>query len=203
MAGDRYYWTDLALVHHLGFGFHADACAPGILAMLEPVRALGGVVVELGCGSGLLTRHLLDAGNDVIATDASPAILDLARQTAPDARSVSQVVFPDDPIPDADAIIGVGHALNYLPDEASLHRALVAIARALRPGTRHWGALVVFLGNYVSLHRPPLGGDTGNLTVFDADEPARIGGRPYSGSPWSSEPPTSWWLTRRFLANRA
>jgi hypothetical protein len=26
-----YYRRDLALVHHLGFGFHADDCAPGIL----------------------------------------------------------------------------------------------------------------------------------------------------------------------------
>jgi hypothetical protein len=33
-----YYQEDLALVHHLGFGFHADRCAPGILAFLEPVR---------------------------------------------------------------------------------------------------------------------------------------------------------------------
>jgi hypothetical protein len=31
-----YYRRDLALVHHLGFGFHADMCAPGILELLEP-----------------------------------------------------------------------------------------------------------------------------------------------------------------------
>ena len=147
MADDRYYRRDLALVHHLGFGFHADACAPGILALLEPVRTRGGVVVELGCGSGLLTRHLVDAGHHVIATDASPAMLALARQTAPDAHSVLQVVLPDDPIPDADAIVGVGHVLNYLPDEASVDRALVDIAGALHPGgvlaidlcDLHWG----------------------------------------------------------------
>ncbi len=33
-----YYRRDLALVHHLGFGFHADDCAPGILELLRPVR---------------------------------------------------------------------------------------------------------------------------------------------------------------------
>src|SRR5689334_8531939 len=44
-----YYREDLALVHHLGFGFHADDCAPGILALLEPVRARRGLVLELGC----------------------------------------------------------------------------------------------------------------------------------------------------------
>ena len=53
-ADVSYYRDDLALVHHLGFGFHADACAPGILALLEPVLEREGLVLELGCGSGLL-----------------------------------------------------------------------------------------------------------------------------------------------------
>jgi hypothetical protein len=57
---EPYYRHDLALVHHLGYGFHADACAPGILALLEPVRAREGLVLELGCGSGPLTRHLVE-----------------------------------------------------------------------------------------------------------------------------------------------
>ena len=38
-------------------------------------------------------------------------------------------MLPDDPIPAADAIVGVGHPLNYLPDESAVDRALVAIAR--------------------------------------------------------------------------
>jgi SAM-dependent methyltransferase len=129
-----YYRRDLALVHHRGFGFHADACAPGILAVLAPVRERGGLVVEVGCGSGLLTRHLLNAGHRVIATDASPAMLELARLVAPDAEDIRRVRLPEDPLPDADAIVSVGHALNYLPDEAEIDRALTAVAGALRPG---------------------------------------------------------------------
>jgi len=131
MAPEAYYRRDLALVHHLGFGFHADRCAPGILAHLEPVRARGGVVVELGCGSGLLTRHLVDAGHTVIATDASEAMLDLAREHAPEA-DVRRLVLPDDPIPEADAVVSVGHVLSYLPDEAAVWRALTRAAQALR-----------------------------------------------------------------------
>ncbi len=131
---EPYYRRDLALAHHRGFGFHADACAPGILTMLEPVRARGGLVVELGCGSGLLTRHLVDAGHRVIATDASPAMLELAHELVGDAEEIRELVLPDDPIPPADAIVGVGHCLNYLPDAASIDRALIAIAQALRPG---------------------------------------------------------------------
>jgi SAM-dependent methyltransferase len=132
--GRPYYRRDLALIHHLGFGFHADDCAPGILALLEPVRERDGLVLELGCGSGLLTRHLVDAGHRVIATDASPAMLELAHQVVGDAQEIRELVLPDDPIPPADAIVGVGHCLNYLPDAASIDRSLVSIARALRPG---------------------------------------------------------------------
>ena len=132
-GGGPYYRDDLALAHHRGFGFHAELCAPGILALLEPVRERDGLVVEIGCGSGLLTRFLTDAGHRVLATDASPAMLALARQTAP-AAETRRLTLPDDPVPEADAVVGVGHALNYLPDRQSIERALAALARALRPG---------------------------------------------------------------------
>ena len=53
---EPYYRRDLALVHHLGFGFHADGCAPDLVELLAPVRERNGLVLEIGCGSGLLTR---------------------------------------------------------------------------------------------------------------------------------------------------
>ena len=81
-----YYRPDLARVHHEGFAFHADGAAPGIVELLDPVQERGGLVVELGCGSGLLTRHVVEAGLRVVATDASPAMLDLARRVAPGRR---------------------------------------------------------------------------------------------------------------------
>jgi 16S rRNA A1518/A1519 N6-dimethyltransferase RsmA/KsgA/DIM1 with predicted DNA glycosylase/AP lyase activity len=72
-----YFQHDLAVVHARGFGKHADRCAPGILDLLAPVR--DGLVLELGCGAGALTRHLLAAGHRVIATDASAAMVELTR----------------------------------------------------------------------------------------------------------------------------
>jgi SAM-dependent methyltransferase len=136
-----YYRADLALVHHLGFGFHADECAPGILSLLRPVLERDGLVVELGCGSGLLTRYLVDAGHRVVATDASPAMLDIAKGYVGDAMEIRRLVLPDDPIPRADAIVSIGHVLNYLPTVEAIDRALGAIARALRPD----GLLVIDL----------------------------------------------------------
>ena len=85
-------------------------------------------MLELGCGSGALTRHLVAGGHRVLATDASPAMVELAGEGA------RVLVLPDDPLPAADAVVSVGHVLNYLPDEAAIGRALAAIAGALRPG---------------------------------------------------------------------
>ena len=128
-SDDPYYRAALAKIHHEGFGFHADACAPGILAHLAPIRERDGLVVEVGCGSGLLTKHLTDAGHRVIATDASPAMLDIARTYAPDALEHRVVALPDDPLPEADAIVSTGHALSYI-DTAGAARGG---ARRLRP----------------------------------------------------------------------
>ena len=127
-----YYQSDLALVHALGYGQHADNCAPGVLGLLAPV--LGGLVLEVGCGAGALTRHLLAAGHRVIATDASPAMLELARASLGPAVDLRQLVLPQDPLPPADAIVSVGHVLNYLPSAAAIDQALVAMAGALQPG---------------------------------------------------------------------
>ncbi len=132
-CGVAYYREDLALVHHLGFGFHAELCAPGVLTLLEPVLDRGGLVLELGCGSGLLTRRLVDAGHRVVATDASPAMLELAREYVPDAEAIELVTLPDDPLPSADAVVSIGHVLSYLHDEPAVRRGLAAAADALRP----------------------------------------------------------------------
>jgi SAM-dependent methyltransferase len=132
-----YYQHDLALVHGRGFGQHADRCAPGILDLLAPVR--GGLVLELGCGAGALTRHLLAAGHRVIATDASAAMVELAGAALGPEVDLRQLALPDDPLPAADAIVSVGHVISYLPDAAAVDRALVAMAEALRPG----GALAI------------------------------------------------------------
>src|SRR5436190_12241110 len=129
-----YYRPDLARIHHEGFGFHAEAVAPGVLAILEPIRTRGGTVLEIGCGSGLLTRYLVDAGHRVIATDASPAMLDLARSYAQGAEDFRVLALPDDALPAADAIVSTGHAISYLPDEQAIDRAFDAMAGALLPG---------------------------------------------------------------------
>ena len=133
-AGHPCYGPDLALVHDRGFAAHAAFCAPGFLRLLAPVRTRGGHVLELGCGTGLLTKEPIAVGHRVIATDASPAMLAIARKRlGRAAEEIGRLTLPDDELPQADAIVAVGHPLNYLPDADSVDRALIAMADALAP----------------------------------------------------------------------
>jgi SAM-dependent methyltransferase len=142
---EPYFRPTLVSIYRRGFGHHGDLVAPGVLSLLEPVRAAGGTVLELGCGTGVLTRRLLEAGHRVIATDASPAMLAQARTELADLTDrpeqldgpeldLRRITLPDDPLPPADAVVAVGHPLNYLPDVPAFRRALAAAAGALRPG---------------------------------------------------------------------
>ncbi len=128
----HYYQRDLAFIHDRGYGAYADHCAPGIIELLVPVR--DGLVLELGCGSGALTRHLLAAGLRVVATDASPEMLSLARDALGASADLRQLTLPGDALPAADAVVSTGHVLSYLPDAAAVETALAAAADALRPG---------------------------------------------------------------------
>lgn len=150
---DVYYRDALARIHHEGFGFHADLCAPGILALLEPIK--GGTVVEVGCGSGLLTRYLTDAGHHVIGIDPSPAMLELARAHAPLAE-YRLGGLPGE-LPAADAVVSIGHPLSYIATLEQLLVALAQVAQAVRPG----GVLAIDLEDVSlldhQLDRPPSG----------------------------------------------
>ena len=74
------YQNDLAYIHDTGFGGFARGSAPGLLSLFRQSGITEGVVVDLGCGSGLWARALADSGYEVIGVDISPAMIELARQ---------------------------------------------------------------------------------------------------------------------------
>jgi len=174
----HYYQRDLALIHDRGYGQHADRCAPGVLELLAPVRGLrDGLVLELGCGSGALTRHLLAAGHRVIATDASAEMLALARAALGESADLRLLTLPDDPLPAADAIVSVGHVISYLPDAAAIEAALVAVAGALRPGGVLALDILDLSYGQIRAGEPPLGraeADWAIITEFAASAPDRV-----------------------------
>jgi ubiquinone/menaquinone biosynthesis C-methylase UbiE len=89
-------------------------------------------VLELGAGTGKLTRVLVDQGHDVHATDPDPAMLALLEDHLPGVRTA---VAGAEEIPLADASVDVviaAQAFHWF----DLDRALPEIARVLRPGGR-------------------------------------------------------------------
>jgi hypothetical protein len=101
----------------------------------------------------------------------------LAREVVGDAAEVQPLVLPEDPIPAADAIVSVGHVLNYLPDRPALERALAAAARALRPEgvltldlcDLEWGKVRRAAPNYSAL-----GEEWAIITRFSTPTPDRF-----------------------------
>lgn len=130
------YGEDLAFIHHDGHGAFARDVAPGVLATLRRNGIDAGRIVDLGCGSGILAAILTDAGYDVLGIDLSPAMIRLARRTAPKARFRVGDMF-EASLPRASVIVSVGECVNYEARTATLDRPGVFFARvfdALVPG---------------------------------------------------------------------
>ena len=93
------------------------------------------VIVDLGCGTGLLTVTLVAEGRSVIGIDPDQGMLDVARARSGneqvrwvlgDSRRIDQT---------ADLVVMTGNVAQHIgPDD--WHRTLADISTALRPGGR-------------------------------------------------------------------
>lgn len=132
-----YYGEDVAYIHDAGHAEFALGTAPGILEVLRRSSIEGGLVVDLGCGTGLLARELLDAGYGVLGVDISEAMVEIARRRAPEAEFVVGSLF-DVGLPRCGAVTAVSEVLNYLFDvddaEPGLGRLFRRVYEALLPG---------------------------------------------------------------------
>jgi len=146
------YQEDLAYIHDVGFTGFARGAVPGLLTLLKQNGVAGGLVVDLGCGSGVWARELVQSGYDVLGIDQSSAMLDIARPRVPTARFVKGS-FLDAELPPCQAVTAISECFNYLFDEANTTDALVDCFRQIHD------ALV-----------------PGGLLIFDVAGPGRGGG---------------------------
>lgn len=131
------YQENLAYIHDQGFGDYARQSADGILTILHSQGINAGSIVELGCGSGILTQALIEANYSVLGIDISPSMIAIAQQKVPQAQFEINSFFKAD-IPPCNAVISVGECLNYLFDREHEDNALATlferIYRALATG---------------------------------------------------------------------
>jgi SAM-dependent methyltransferase len=182
------YQEDLAYIHDVGFGNFARQAAPAVLDLLRTCGFTNGLVVDLGCGSGLLAAELVRAGYDVLGVDYSAALLKIARQRVPEAR-FRRASFLDVNLPACVAVTALGEIFNFLFDVQNSRAALEA-----------------FFGRVYQALQP------GGLFLFDVAAPGRLGGpgkhhRNAQGEDWAvqvqaEEDPERLILTRHITSFR-
>ena len=161
-----FYARDLAHVHDEAFGHMARGGAEALLRRLRDLGRRDGLIVDLGCGSGITAAALTAAGYEVLGIDVSPDLLEIARERAPDARFVKGSIFTAEIPADCVAVTAIGEILSYTHD-----------AQAGRQSRRD-----LFTRVAGSLRR-------GGLFLFDVLEPGIERGGPrrtwHEGSDWT------------------
>jgi SAM-dependent methyltransferase len=92
-------------------------------------------IVDLGCGTGLMTCELAGQGYAVTGVDPSRMMLSTARERRYGER-VRWIEGDAGALEtgDADLAMMTGHVAQFLVSDASWHRTLTALGSALRPG---------------------------------------------------------------------
>jgi cyclopropane fatty-acyl-phospholipid synthase-like methyltransferase len=71
-------------------------------------------VVDVGCGSGIVARHLVDARYTVVGFDISPAMVRLARKKVPEA-TFHVAPLTQASLPRCAAVVAIGEVVSYVP----------------------------------------------------------------------------------------
>ncbi len=136
------YREDLAYVHDVGFTKLARSAAPVLLRMLRQARIVRGLVIDLGCGSGVWAQQLVEAGYDVLGIDLSAAMIRLARERVPQGQFRLESLLRTN-LPSCVAVTALGECFNYVFDPANTPEGLVRLFRRIH-GALHPGGLLIF-----------------------------------------------------------
>lgn len=131
------YRDDLAYIHDAGFGRFAEHAAGALLTQLHRQGTSRGLVIDLACGSGILSAAVAAAGYQVLGIDLSPAMIALARKRVPKGEfRIGSFMTAD--FPPCVAVAAVGECFNYLFNRGRSKQARSRLFRrvhdALLPG---------------------------------------------------------------------
>ena len=159
------YGDDLAYIHDVGYGEFARRSAPELLKVLRKADDRKGLVVDLGCGSGIWAKELVNAGYDVIGVDISPSFIKMARKRVPQAEFTAES-FLSFKVPPCQALTALGEVLNYRFDRRNGANALGRLFKRVHAALQ-----------------------SGGLFLFDVAEPGLSRNRPrcfWEGDDWAT-----------------
>ena len=94
-------------------------------------------MIDLGCGSGILSSAVSEAGYEVLGIDISKAMIAMAQQRVPQGQFRVESLLTAE-LPSSVAVAAVGECINYLFDsrntKSSLTKLLRRIHKSLVPG---------------------------------------------------------------------
>lgn len=128
MAGDYHPWI-VDLYDHDNPAGRDHAYYRGLADRLGALT-----IIDLGCGTGLLTRTLAGNGRRIVGIDPSQTMIDAARRNDPE-RSATWIVGDSSAIDthDVDLVLMSGNVAQHIPDP-DWERTLRDLHRVMRPG---------------------------------------------------------------------
>lgn len=150
-----------------------------LIGLLREYGVDGGLVCELGCGTGSITRRLRDAGYDMIGIDLSEDMLDIAReyeaaaagrsaqggsikqQRAAKENEPSNILYLNQDMREFElygtvaAIVSLCDSMNYITREDDLRKVFRLVNNYLDPG-----GIFIFDMNTIHKYRDVIGDTT-------------------------------------------
>lgn len=112
MTNNLFYDTDLAYVHDTGYGNFARKAAKMIKNLFNQEFQEKGLIIDLGCGSGIVAKELLEDGFKILGIDKSEALIQIAKNRAPKGKFEVGSFF-ESSFPKCMGVISTSECLNY------------------------------------------------------------------------------------------
>lgn len=129
-----------------------------LIKILQQYGVADGLVLDLGCGTGKMTRILAKAGYDMIGVDLSEEMLGIAREQETGAQEIlylNQDMREFELYGTVKAVVSICDSMNYITEEEDLLQVFLLVNNYLDPG-----GIFVFDMNTLYKYREVLGETT-------------------------------------------
>lgn len=111
-----------------------------LCSILKSYNIADGLVLELGCGTGRMTRLLSEDGYDMIGLDLSEEMLEIANNKEIDRQGKGHILYLNQDMREFElygtvrAVVSICDSINYITDEADLLQVFRLVNNYLDPG---------------------------------------------------------------------